>query len=117
MCISGGIFDVPGRQQKRSELEQLMAAGDFWDNREVADKTVAELSACKAVLEPFSKLSSQTEDFAALVELAEEDPDDASMLSEVDESWPDLAARSRTSAWDARPAGESWPSIRASPPK
>ena len=43
-----------------------MAAGDFWDNREVADKTVAELSACKAVLEPYKKLSTMSDDFAAL---------------------------------------------------
>jgi peptide chain release factor 2 len=69
-----------------------MAAGDFWDNREIADKTVAELSACKAVLEPFNKLAAQADDFAALVELAEEDAEDPSMLAEVEEGWPDLAS-------------------------
>lgn len=64
-----------------------MTAPDFWDKRETAQKTVAEISACKAVLEPFKKLSAQVDDFVALTELAEEDPDDEAMLVEVDDMW------------------------------
>lgn len=50
-----------------------MAAPNFWDNQESAQKTVAELQSAQATFKPLDELSTAEEDFAALIELADED--------------------------------------------
>jgi peptide chain release factor 2 len=55
-----------------------MARPDFWDDREGAQKTIKELKALKAVIDPLESLLKQQEDLEALAELAEESPEDVS---------------------------------------
>ena len=55
------------------ELEAKMSAPDFWNDKESAQNTVSQLSACRNLLEPFRKLESEIEDYSVALELAGED--------------------------------------------
>ena len=50
-----------------------MAAPDFWNDRERAQKTVADLKSLKATTEPLEEICSALEDLGVLAEIAEED--------------------------------------------
>jgi peptide chain release factor 2 len=67
-----------------------MSSLTFWDNKEKAQSTVQELSACKHVVEPFRKLEEQADDFSVLCEFAREEGADSDMLAEAEATWPDL---------------------------
>ena len=54
-----------------------MSAADFWDNKEVAQKTVSEASRIKGKLTPLRALDSRLEDFEVLLEMAADDADSA----------------------------------------
>jgi len=61
-----------------------MAAPDFWNNQEQAQRTIAEANALKGWLEPAAVLDQKLEDAAVLIELVEEAGDeDASTEAEV----------------------------------
>lgn len=57
------------------EIEQRMAAPDFWNNQEIARQVVAELKGLKAILRPLEEVLKGGGDLAALIEMAEEDDD------------------------------------------
>jgi len=78
----GGIFDLPTLSSRLEELEREMTQPDFWDRREHAQKTVAEVASIKNKIGPFYELEQRVEDLGILQELAEEE-DDASAHSEV----------------------------------
>lgn len=67
------FLKIGERRQEKDAVSEKMAAPDFWDNREHAQETVAALSRCRSVLEPFDRLTREVEDFEALAELGEED--------------------------------------------
>ena len=50
-----------------------MAAPDFWNDKESAQNTVAQLSGCRNLVEPFRRLESEVEDYSVALELAGED--------------------------------------------
>ena len=68
-----GFLKIEERRSERKAAEDRMAAADFWDNKEAAQSTVATLSACRAIIEPFEKMIQQLDDFEAGIELAAED--------------------------------------------
>lgn len=59
-----------------------MSAPDFWDDNERAQKTIAELNAIKGSVDQFQALASEYEDLDVMVQLAEEEGDEA-MIQEV----------------------------------
>ncbi|AQR78607.1 peptide chain release factor 2 [Paenibacillus larvae subsp. pulvifaciens] len=67
------------------DYEVKMAAPDFWDDQEKAQKTIAELNAIKGSVEQFQALSSEFGDIEVMAQLAEEE-DDESLAAEVAES-------------------------------
>ena len=67
-----------------------MAEGDFWENQERAQGIVEKLKSVKAILQPWKAFASGLEDAGVLLELAEEEQDEAS-LEEVDEQAAALA--------------------------
>ena len=81
---------MPTLTRRLAELESRMAAPDFWDHRERAQKDVADVSSIRAKLNPLSSLESRIEDLDVLRELALEEPEDkraeaaAEVLSELD---------------------------------
>ncbi len=84
------FLKITEKQQQQREVEERMAAPDFWDNKERAQETVEKLSALKGLLDPFSQMAAEVEDFLVLGELGAEDE---SMLSEADTMWKPLAKR------------------------
>lgn len=82
------FLKIDERREELAKLEAKMADPDFWNKKEEAQATVTALSSCKNVIEPFSKLAGEVEDFEVLIEMAEEDPD---MLEEADSTWKKLS--------------------------
>jgi peptide chain release factor 2 len=82
------FLKIAEKQARQLEIEQEMSAPDFWDKREKAQETMAELSSCKNIISPFQGISAQVEDFLALAELAEEDED---MFKEAESVWTRLS--------------------------
>ena len=64
---------IDKRKAEMAELEKIMSAPDFWNDKESAQNTVGKLSACRNLLEPYRKLESEVEDYSVSVELAGED--------------------------------------------
>jgi peptide chain release factor 2 len=64
------------------DFEVKMAAPDFWDDNEKAQKLIAEANVVKEVIDRFNEMSSECEDLELMMQLSE-DEDDESMASEV----------------------------------
>lgn len=59
-----------------------MAAPDFWDDHERAQKLIGELNAIKSIVEQFQSLVGEYEDLEVMAELADEEPDE-SMAADI----------------------------------
>ena len=79
------FLKIDEKRAERAEAEARMAAADFWDNKEKAQATVAQLSACRGVIEPYERLTKKLDDLTVGLELAAEDPDFAAELETVAE--------------------------------
>ncbi len=66
---------IEERKRERTELENKMSAPDFWNDKEHAQNTVAALSSCRGVIEPFDGAEKALNDLEAAAELAAEEPD------------------------------------------
>src|SRR5882724_11278239 len=75
--ISGGFFDVPAIQKRLTELDALMAAETFWNNREQAQKLIDEAATLRKKVEPLFKAETQLEDLRVMAELCEAEPPEA----------------------------------------
>jgi peptide chain release factor 2 len=69
-----------------------MASPTFWDDKDHAQEVVTELSACKALIDPFQQLAALGDDFLAVAELIAEEGEDPDMLAEAGSAWPKLSA-------------------------
>jgi peptide chain release factor 2 len=83
------IFDIPGKQTRLEELEQLSADPGFWKEAQEAQKTNRERKSIENTLTAWAGLQKKAEDCIVLLELA----------AEVDED-PDLEAEMQTMAED-----------------
>ncbi|MFA7229680.1 MAG: peptide chain release factor 2 [Victivallaceae bacterium] len=88
IALLGEFLQIENKRKEMEEIEELMSAADFWDNKEKAQGTVGALSSCRNLIEPFDRIKGQIDDFEVLIELAEEDPD---MEQEADATWKKLA--------------------------
>jgi peptide chain release factor 2 len=70
----GGFFDVASAQKRLSELDALMGAEAFWNNREQAQKLVDESTSLRRKIEPLLSAEKQLEDYRVMTELAEAEP-------------------------------------------
>ena len=61
-----------------------MSEPDFWTNKERAQQNVEEVSVLRGRVTPFLALERQTDDLAALIELASEEADSAALSGEVE---------------------------------
>lgn len=86
---SGTLFDLPAKQSRKKELEDLMGAADFWDHPESAKGVVSELKAVKAMIDPVEGILGEIEDLRALYELGEEAGDEPT-LAETDQTLASL---------------------------
>ena len=68
---------MPGAQKRLGELNALMAADNFWNNREQAQKLIDEANSLRNKIEPLLKAEKQVEDFQVMVQLGEAEPETA----------------------------------------
>jgi peptide chain release factor 2 len=72
--ICGGFFDVPATQKRLGELNSLMAADNFWNNREKAQGLIDEANSLRNKIEPLLQAEKQLDDFRVMLELGEGEP-------------------------------------------
>ncbi|MEM1058857.1 MAG: peptide chain release factor 2 [Verrucomicrobiota bacterium] len=70
-------LDVEALSDRLETLEAVMNDGNFWDDREAAQKTIAEANSIKARLVPLREVMQKVEDLGVLEELVAEDPSEA----------------------------------------
>lgn len=68
-----GFLKIEELEAKKAEIENTMSAPDFWNDKESAQATVAEMSSVRNIIEPFRQLEKNIEDYDAALELAAED--------------------------------------------
>ena len=85
----GGIFDVPGKQERVQELEAEIAQPNFWDQGDEAQERLKEHTRLKNVVEDCVSTRQQLEDIQVLIELGEEG-EDTDTLTEVNALLPAL---------------------------
>ncbi|MFA5203728.1 MAG: peptide chain release factor 2 [Lentisphaeria bacterium] len=77
------FLDVPGKRAALTEAEARMGQPGFWDRREEAQATVQKVSGLKNVLASYDRVAGKVDDLQVLLELAQTDPSDASLLAEA----------------------------------
>lgn len=84
------IFDLPGKESRLSELEEITGNPEFWDNADLAQETLREQSLIKQTVEQWQSLTSELEDVEVLEELSLEEGDEDALaeakakLSEIE---------------------------------
>lgn len=79
---SGGLFDIDRKRLDIRELEEKIAAPGFWDDNEAAQKLLKERTAMEKDVETWDRVCRQLADAKVLIELGEEEEDEAT-LAEV----------------------------------
>jgi peptide chain release factor 2 len=62
-------------QKRLTELDDLMAKDDFWNNRELSQKLIDEAGTLRKKIDPVVAAEKQLEDFRVMVELCEAEPE------------------------------------------
>lgn len=73
MKRSGGIFDIPTKETRLTELSRLMESPTFWENQEKANAILKEKASIERALKDWTSLSSRLSDLEAMAELSEEE--------------------------------------------
>ncbi len=74
------VVDPERKRAEVAELNEQVAAPDLWDDVENAQKITSRLSALQAELDRLTELRSRLDDLALLVQMGEEEGDEASLL-------------------------------------
>lgn len=83
--ILGGLFDFDSKQAKLSQLEEQMAAPDFWNDQSAAQKVIDEMKHLKEQIEKITELEEKQEELQMMLELLAEEEDPALMAEQVKE--------------------------------
>ena len=78
---SGVIFDPDGKLERLSELEELLAAPNLWDDNVRAQQLLKEQKDLQNAIKAFTVPESLIEDVDVLCELGEEDEDEDESIS------------------------------------
>ncbi len=73
---------MPGAQKRLGELDGLMAADNFWNNREQAQKLIEEANSLRNKIEPLFKSEKHLDDLRVMLELGEAEPPEAQLKVE-----------------------------------
>jgi peptide chain release factor 2 len=74
------LFDFAGKTKRIDEIQLLMGQPGFWDNQEKAQKTTSELRLLNGTVKPLQSLTAGADDLEVLVEFAEEDESDDTVV-------------------------------------
>ena len=70
------IFDLPGKETRLKELEEITGKPEFWDNADQAQETLREQAQIKNTVTEWQTLSSELDDVEVLEELSLEEGDE-----------------------------------------
>ena len=90
----GGVFEASGTENKIKELEEETAEGDFWADKEKAEKTFQKLSALKESYYPWKEIISEIDDLGELIDLYKSEEDE-SLRMELEKQIEDLENKFR----------------------
>ena len=65
---------MPAAQKRLGELNALMAADNFWGNREKAQTLIDEANSLRNKIEPLLQAEKHLDDFRVMLELGEAEP-------------------------------------------
>ncbi|MGG6439531.1 peptide chain release factor 2 [Saccharococcus caldoxylosilyticus] len=71
-----GSLDLEAKQARIRELEEQMAAPNFWDDQKAAQTVIAEANALKDLVSEFETLQERFENLEVTYELIKEEPDE-----------------------------------------
>jgi peptide chain release factor 2 len=80
---SGGIFDLDTREERLKNLDEVMAAPEFWNDQDKARGVIDESNRIKGWVEPWNELDEKAGNLDAIVELLEVE-DDAGLQAEFE---------------------------------
>ena len=75
MTCSGGVFDIPAKQEQLEELEAKAADPSIWDDPQSAQEIMRTLSELRETVSVWDDLALQVQDNLELLELAAEEED------------------------------------------
>jgi peptide chain release factor 2 len=78
----GGVFDIPSKAERAAELEAETSTPDFWNDQQLAQKKMQELSTLRAQVDQWESLYRRANDGLELYQMAEDDP---SLLTELEQ--------------------------------
>ena len=76
-------------QEKVEDIERKMLAENFWDNRQIAQKFIAEMNEKKDIIESYKSLTKQTSQMLEDVQMLKNDFD-ADLFSLMEEEYQEL---------------------------
>ncbi len=77
MRIYGGIFDIEVKRQEIEKLEAQSGSADFWNDNEKAQQVLKRLTELKSWTDAWDEADDQLKEIDQLLELAEEENDEA----------------------------------------
>lgn len=78
---SGGIFDIPGKKARLSEIESIAQVPTFWNDNQKAQVILKEKASSEARVAEFERAARGLEDAEVLLQLAEEAKDEGELRS------------------------------------
>ena len=99
-------FDVANKLKELEELNKAVAAPDFWNDNESAQKVLQKRSSLQKPVELWKNLSKENEDIQTLIELCLEENDE-SLLGEIESSLKDHEKGVADAEFKAMLSGES----------
>lgn len=85
----GGGFDIPGKAERAAELEAETGTSDFWNDQQLAQKKMQELSILRSQVDQWEALYRRANDALELYQMAEDDP---ALLVELEQEASTLEA-------------------------
>jgi peptide chain release factor 2 len=73
----GGFFDLDGRRARLNDLEAQQSDAAFWSDTDRARTVVQEVKQLKGWISPFDEIAGRLETATSLLELLEDEPDEA----------------------------------------
>ncbi|WLV23971.1 peptide chain release factor 2 [Aciduricibacillus chroicocephali] len=79
-----GSLDLDTKKTRIGELEELMSAGDFWNDQESAQKVINEANGLKSYVNSFEEIAGRLDDLEVSYELVKEE-NDAELFAELEQ--------------------------------
>ncbi|WP_143392838.1 peptide chain release factor 2 [Fimbriiglobus ruber] len=67
-------LDIPGKLAQRDQLEAKQGEPGFWDDQDTAKAVIQKIKLLNVLLKPYEEMTKESEDIAAMGELAADDP-------------------------------------------